>query len=139
MNNQSINEFKQNFHKVFYKSVVPALKPLDNERIKTRRTSNIIGIIISVIANLFVIWLLKDDIGFQNGNLLQIIFGCCFIIVLLTSVIMFFVKEFMKKNFEYKLKNQIMPVALKAFGDFRWTTSEIINKSELENSGIIYG
>jgi len=42
-----------------------------------------------------------------------------------------------KKNFEYKLKNQIMPIALKAFGDFRWTPSEIINKSELKASEII--
>ncbi|MEE3348684.1 MAG: DUF3137 domain-containing protein [Candidatus Gastranaerophilaceae bacterium] len=135
--NQSINEFKSNFNKIFHSTVLPALRPLDKERIKARKISSIIGLSVSIIASIVVIFLCKDDMGLTSGNWISIIFNCCFAIAIVTSIVMFLTKQFAKKNFENSLKSKIMPIALNAFGDFKWTTNAIISIYELKDSKII--
>ena len=127
MEYNNINDFKSNFAKIYHQNVFPSLRAFENDRLKTFKSAilyTVIGLLISII---MIFYGLHSDIeivlfiGFAGIILSLVIYGC------------------MQKNFENKLKERIMPVLMKAFGNFNWTTSQVIDTLYIRASEIFSG
>lgn len=122
----NIQEFKHNFAKIYHEKVLPQLKYIDNERIVVRKKAIIFSLIILILAPfvLFMNFLNPDtyDIVYYISGALVVGSGVCY--------------RTMQKNFENKLKKHIMPLFMQAFGNFRWTNSQVISTDEIIDSKI---
>lgn len=122
----SISHFKRNFAAIFHKDVAPSLHNFEQERIATRKKAFIQAALwaaAGVLVFFASFWLQKfaDVAGFIG----------IFLIVVGAGV--YFTRQ---KSFETDLKFRLMPVLMKAFGNFEWTTQETINTSDIYNSRI---
>lgn len=132
MQNSDIQKYKSNFYKVFHEQVLPALSPLEDERLRKRKLVIIISAIITIIALAIgiIIFLCsyssgEFDLGFIGGALV-VFFGA-----------LSFVYSWQKKSFEKHIKEKIMPILLPAFGNFRWTDFGFVSEYELKESQVI--
>lgn len=123
----NIKDFKSNFSKIYHSEVVPQLELFDKERQSTRKkavTFAAIGLLAGVAIFLFFNNTPNDIFMFAGG------------------VLMFFgliVYPLMQKGFEHKLKERILPVLMKAFGNFQWSTMDTIDTSEIVTSRLFSG
>ncbi|PWL80057.1 hypothetical protein DBY21_02580 [Candidatus Gastranaerophilales bacterium] len=125
----SIQDFKSNYTHVYHKDVVPLLAPYEKERLKAKRNTGILLVIVFVLVTLLVLSFTGVlSRGWQNEFVLVLLFGGIF--VCLMGVVS------IGKNFENKLKAGIMPKLMKAFGDFVWTSAEVIDKYTLKDTKI---
>jgi len=124
METNSINDFKRNFAKIYHSEVSPKLKLIEKDRIKTRKKAFLFcGILLAAaITSGLYGYFYKIDILMVIG-----------FIVLVGAL---FLYGTMQKNFETKLKQQIMPVLMNAFGNFLWTNIERIDTREIKESKI---
>ena len=125
----SIQDFKSNYTHVYHKEVVPRLVPYEKERLKAKRNTRILLVIVFVLVTLLVLSFTGVlGIGWQNEFVFVLLFGG--ILTCLTRVVS------IGKNFENKLKTGIMPKLMKAFGDFIWTSAEVIDMYTLKGTRI---
>lgn len=125
MESQNLKEFKENFAKIYHKDVAPQLKYIDNERLVVKKKAFQYAAI-TVAIGLVVLLL---SVIFNNRDYLMII-------GLLTVIFGFGIYYSMAKNFERDLKKQIMPLLMKAFGNFTWSMSDSIDTNEIKASKI---
>lgn len=125
MESQNLKEFKENFAKIYHKDVAPQLKYIDNERLVVKKKAFQYAAI-TVAIGLVVLLL---SVIFNNRDYLMII-------GLLTVIFGFGIHYSMAKNFERDLKKQIMPLLMKAFGNFTWSMSDSIDTNEIKASKI---
>lgn len=122
----SINDFKRNFAEIFHKDVVPSLTTIDNERIQARKIAYLQGISCAGLGVLlFAVSLFLDK--FLD---IMIFFA---ILLIAIGIGLYFSKQ---KKFENFLKSRLMPVLMKAFGNFNWTPAETIQTPEIIDSKI---
>ena len=125
----SIQEFKSNYTHVYHKEIVPLLVPYEKERLKAKSNSRFLLVVALIFLTMFVLSFMGIlGRGWQNEFVLFILGGgnaACFIGMNLIN-----------KNFEIKLKAGIMPKLMKAFGDFIWTSAEVIDKYTLKDTRI---
>ncbi len=119
----SVQDFKSNFAHVYHKSVVPMLAPFEKEKNSVKIINYVIWGIVALTA--IILYLC-------NRETPEILIG----VILLCCVVAFSITKFLCKNFENKLKTKIMPVVMKAFGDFIWTKSYVIDKYTIKESTI---
>lgn len=124
----NINDFKNNFTKIYTEEVLPQLKYIDNERILTNKKCNRIFWIL-IIAGI----LLSSTIFFipQKFSELSQILPAIGISAIIGG---FVVKSIMSKDFETKIKTYIMPLLMKAFGNFSWTQEQRFTENEIKNT-----
>ena len=114
----SIKDFKSNFTKIYHSDVAPKLRVFDAERLSTRKkaiTFSVISLLLGVFIFLFFNSTPNDIFLFVSG--VFIFFGL-------------FIYPLMQKGFEHKLKVRILPVLMKAFGNFQWSNQDAIDTSE---------
>jgi len=135
MQDNTIRDFNMNFNKIFYEKVLPALKPFEEERLKTKKFVFIFNTILLSIAGIIALIFLGSCLcgHSYNSGITQFVL---FIIIGLISAC-FFIYSWQKKKFENKLKERVMPILMPAFGNFRWTTIGLVNSIELEDSQVI--
>lgn len=127
MEYNSIKDFKSNFAKIYHENIVPSLHAFENDRLKTFKNAILYTVIVLLISIIMIFYGLHSDIeivlfiGLAGTILSLVIYGC------------------MQKNFENKLKARIMPILMKAFGNFNWTTSEVIDTKYIRASAIFSG
>lgn len=118
----NIKDFKSNFAKIYHSEVAPQLRSFDNERQTTQKK-----------ALTFTIILLLSGIGicylFNNTPNDIVMFAGAVLIFLGLAVY-----PWMQKGFEQKLKERILPVLMKAFGNFQWTTLPTIETFDIRDS-----
>lgn len=124
METNSINDFKSNFAKIFHSEVSPKLQRIETDRLNTRKKAFLFcGILLATaIASGLYGYFCKIDILMVIGFM-----------VLVGALVLY---GTMQKNFETKLKQQIMPVLMNAFGNFLWTNIERIDTREIKESKI---
>lgn len=118
----SIKDFKQNFAQIYKSDVAPQLKYIEFERQTVKKKATLFAAIfisIGVITSITCYALQKE-----------------WFIGVVIAVIGFTIYSIMSKRFENKLKSCVMPLLMKAFGNFEWTTEERIDTDEIENSQI---
>lgn len=115
----SISDFKSNFAKLYHSQVVPVFGPIEQERKQTFKKA--VSFTILVLCTAVILFICGSI--FMN-DILQT-FGC------IVGIIGFTIYPFTQKGFETKLKSRIMPSLMKAFGNFTWTNSQVINTSEI--------
>lgn len=127
MEANNLKEFKENFAKIYHKDVAPQLKYIDNERLVVKKkafnyaaVSIAIGVIILLLSSFFS----------NSINHYHLVIGFFFVIS------GFSIHFAMAKDFERKLKQQIMPLLMKAFGNFVWTTTDRFNDYDIRDSKI---
>lgn len=120
----SIKDFKSNFANIYHSSVAPSLRGYESDRLKVRKSA----IQYTILA------LIITGIVFLAGYFYNIDFlaGLSFLGVVIAASIY----SIMQKGFENKLKLRIMPVLMKAFGNFNWTTSQVIDTEYIRASKI---
>lgn len=124
MEYNSISDFKSNFAKLYHSQVVPALGPIEQERKQIFKKAVILTMLVLCTAAVLLLC------------------GCIFtadllsIIGVIVGIVGFLIYPFMQKGFENKLKSRIMPSLMKAFGDFTWTNSQVINTGEIRAAKI---
>lgn len=127
----SIDDFKKNFAQIYHTQISPALNTFENDRLKTLKSAN------SILALFLIIGFVLIGASFLFLGGAQNPPGT---IVIFISVgfwaIGVYIFQNKQKNFENKLKARIMPILLKAFGNLKWTLSQVITTDEIENSNI---
>ncbi len=125
----SIQDFKSNYTHVYHKEVVPLLVPYEKERRKTKSIFNFLIVIVLILfALLGLSFLGIFGESFERPPVLFLFMA--------PIAICIFCMSCMTKNFENKLKAGIMPKLMKAFGDFVWTSAEVIDKYTLKDTKI---
>ncbi len=104
----SIQDFRTNFTHVYHKSVAPKLESFEQEKNKARLTTKIIWIL-AVAATVFFLFLFNFQITQDNLFFVIVPFFLCLGIC-----------RWIGKSFEKKLKLAVMPIVMRAFGDFAW-------------------
>ena len=123
----SIQDFKSNYIQVYHKEVLPSIEKYEQERKKTKiiylvtKTFGVIATII-VVLSFFNSYVYKLFFV-KNKTFLSFIYFILFILGPLALVL----SSKIDKNFENKFKKSIMPHLMKAFGDFQWTDSSVID------------
>lgn len=128
MQNESIKEFRTNFYNIYHSRVVPALKTMESERIKTRNKA----LYSSVPVFLIIATALFFFMG-MNKCVENFLYGLIFIAAFAGTPAWSIYKCF-KKQFESKIKTKIMPVIMPAFGDFKWMKTSPIRDGEIRLS-----
>lgn len=118
----NIKDFKSNFAKIYHSEVAPQLRVFDNERQTTQKKALTITII-SLSLGIGIFYLFNN-----NPNGLFIFLSGAFVLLGLA------VYPWMQKGFEQKLKERILPVLMKAFGNFQWTTLPTIETFDIRDS-----
>lgn len=118
----SISDFKSNFAKLYHSQVVPVLGPIEQERKQTFLIAVICTLLVLCTAGIIFVC------GYTSNNDIFITIG------LIVGILGFLIYPFMQKGFETKLKYRIMPSLMKAFGNFTWTDSQVIDTSEIRMS-----
>ena len=130
MEYNNIDDFKNNFTQIYTEEVLPKLKYFDHERCITKTKSSRIFWIL-IIAGILLI----STIFFmpqKSGGISQILQA----IGIFAIIGGFVVKSTMAKDFETKLKTYIMPLLMKAFGNFSWTQESRFTENEIKNADI---
>lgn len=118
----SITDFRSNFTQVYHKEVSPKLQGFEGERGKVKLICNIVWIIAIIICALVGFYAYKiADMDILGFVILPLLLGAA-------------ITGFLSKNFETKLKKAVMPIAMKAFGDFVWTNASVIDKYTLKET-----
>lgn len=125
MESENLKKFKDNFTKIYHSDVAPQLKFIDNERLVVKKKAFQYAAITIAIG--IVVLLLSFILS--NVNYLMVIGG----FFVFAGLGIYFT---MAKSFERKLKQQILPLLMKAFGNFTWSTSKSIETSEIKASKI---
>lgn len=123
MDFNSIEDFKKNFAKIYKSDVAPQLKYIEFERQTVKKKATLyatIFIAIGAVAGLAG-YLMQKEWWFVGAVI---------------AIIGFTIYSIMGKKFENKLKSYVMPLLMKAFGNFEWTLKERIDTNEIENSQI---
>ena len=126
MDASNIKEFEVQFANIFENEVVPKIKQFnidrEKEKEKIEKNSKWIYIFFGIIEFIYIAFC----IIFTSINL-KIALGIVFSAILAQKAY----SLMLKKNFESKLKERIMPVLMQAFGNFRWVREEIISLREI--------
>ena len=104
----SIQDFRTNFTHVYHKSVAPKLESFEQEKNKMKLITRIIWIItVAIIAGLLFLF------NFQiTQDTLFLVIAPFFLCIGICG--------WLGKSFEKKLKLAVMPIVMRAFGDFAW-------------------
>ncbi len=121
----SIKEFKINFTHVYHSSIVPMLEKLEKERKFLKSIALLSWLLVFLIIGIYFYAMgIKSAEGMCFGAVLTIIcVGMCFHYVRSAG-----------KNFERKIKTKIMPEVMKAFGNFNWTQSSVIDLDTIKET-----
>lgn len=120
----NIQAFKHNFAKIYHEKVLPQLKYIDNERKIEHKKAWIFSSIVLILA------LIVFGISFYKPmEIIYYIAGALFF----GSSLCY---KTVQKKFENKLKKQLMPLFMQAFGNFTWTNCQIIDTYEIKDSQI---
>ena len=118
----SIQDFRHNFTQVYHKEVAPKLERFDAER----KNKMLICSILWIIAIVLIVRIVLYSYQISDSDILVFAVVTLIIFVMITSLI--------SKIFENKLKESVMPIVMKAFGDFVWTTASVIDKYTLRET-----
>lgn len=104
----TIQDFRHNFTQVYHKSVAPKLESFEQEKNKIKLITRIIWIItVAIIAGLLFLF------NFQiTQDTLFLVIAPFFLCIGICG--------WLGKSFEKKLKLAVMPIVMRAFGDFVW-------------------
>ena len=105
-------QIKKNFVEKFSKEVIPILKRHEQERLKTKKTS--IMATIGIVSFFLIIGVLI----FFSDNKIDIN------IIIAMFVVSAGARLIIKKHFEDKIKEKIMPIICPCFGDLRWESGK---------------
>lgn len=120
----SIQDFRRNFTQVYHSSVAKELESF--ERTKKRIKTNIhIIYIVEIIVLVAILYFFKFEFTRE-----------CSTIIALSLMIVVSIKRWMCKNFEKSIKRIVMPVIMKAFGNFVWVNASVIDSYTLKESRI---
>lgn len=122
---EDLKEFKQKFNEYFHRRVVPSLGIFENERKKAIMII-LAAFAASVILSALILLILVNT---HHGDSIGFSFIPMFIFFI------FFICK--KMMYESKIKEKVMPVLVGAFGDFHWTTDQLISDSEIRSSLLI--
>lgn len=120
----SIRDFKSNFAKIYHSSVVPSLQAFEADRTRTFKCAVLYTILGLAVCISTLIYCLKVDNSFIGS--------IAFIGIIISCIIY----TCMQKNFEIRLKTRVMPVLMQAFGNFTWTTLQVIDTEFIRASYI---
>ncbi len=123
-----INEFKMNYTKIFHQEVKPRLEKLEGER----RHTKFVALIVSIFAFIFSVVLVSIFICVRNEH--PDLLATIMVSLLFASISVVRVQRHYKRKFEKKLKFEIMPVLMPAFGDFQWLPTSLIGMAEIRHS-----
>ena len=82
--------------------------------------------ILWIIAIVLIVRIVLYSYQISDSDILVFAVVTLIIFVMITSLI--------SKIFENKLKESVMPIVMKAFGDFVWTTASVIDKYTLRET-----
>lgn len=126
----SIQDFRSNFAHIYHTSVIPKLDQFEKVKNNAKFLCFVVWTItiLIVAAAVYINLQSTQDSEILAQNILMTLVMAYFIQAIITSYIC--------KKFEKRMKKQIMPAIMKAFGNFLWTTagtipSYIIKASEL--------
>lgn len=130
--NQNVySQMRKDFYEKYQKQIVPCVRKYENERKQKLALAMIAGGILSLIGlGLLLLFFLNSswDSDAQEGAVksglffLGLAYGAWYCI---------------KKNFENKIKKQIMPIVCSCFENLTWAEGKNINSSLFLNSGLI--
>lgn len=138
---EEANEYRKKFHKYYYEKIAKDLAGFEEFRLSELRKYNfwfrlsILAVIIGVIVFIYCLINLPADVFWGSGISAPV----CDMITGLTAFAgigcyLLALKDL--KNFERKIKEDVIQSFLSFFGDFRWSIDESISKEELEGSGL---
>lgn len=116
-----IKKFQQDYRNVVYFKVIPIIAKYENER-KIRLFIALTGAVILVIIGLIVLF---KQVGRSSGRLAGLCFICaygCWHII--------------KKDFEDKIKEKIMPTIMSAIPGFTWQNTPAVTKEAISACNI---
>lgn len=120
----TIQDFRRNFTQVYHSSVAPELDAFEKTKEQQKMKVNIVYIVgVIVIAIILYIFNFK----FTQECTTSIVF---------TIMTCFSLKKWFCKKFEKTLKQTVMPIIMKAFGNFVWVNSSVIDSYTLKESRI---
>lgn len=134
---ETAEEFKKNFDKVYYGEIIPAIRPLENER-KTALAKCILFSVLCTIVTIPTLYLFFfSDAMFLNLSAKTL--GDILFIPLLIAIVLGLIPFNIAKNFENKIKNKIMPTLLKGLKYFYWSEYESMLTDTEINATQLYG
>lgn len=120
----SIKQFKKDYKHILRREVFPKLKQFEQKRQKYYYNLNI-GISVPVILSIiYIVLAIKFNFTIELG--LFICLGVAY-----TGI-----RHYFKKKLENEIKNEVMPLLMKAIPGFNWTLNEIVSKSETERADL---
>ncbi len=125
-----IKEFETRFVKLFENEVAPKIKQFDIDRKKEKEKIEKNSIWIYAFFGLVGLIYFAYVSMVQHQISVKVVAN----IVIWAVVIQKAYAYMLKKQFEMKLKERIMPVLMGAFGNFRWVKEEIISLHEIAQS-----
>lgn len=116
----SIQDFRRNFTQVYHSSVTPELAAFENTKNQLKMKINIIYIV-GIILLAIVLYIFKFEFTQE-----------CLIVISGLIMVCFSIKGYLCKNFEKTLKRTVMPIIMKAFGNFVWVNASVIDSYTLK-------
>lgn len=118
----SIKDFKRDYQKLLYEKVMPVLATFEGERKKKYIIALASASVLGILAFLVFFFVNSD----QSGKIVG---------ALITGAVAIWVA--IKKNFEKKVKIQIMPILMQSFHNFNWLQSSLISEAAISSAMII--
>ncbi len=128
MTEKSYSEIRREFYEKYQKVIVPAVKKFDNERKRKLVIAIICSTILSIPGILCFISLFGGDVQFEMVNL-----RCSVIFICLACFFWYCIK----KSFENKIKEKIMPIVCSCFNDLRWHHDVYNHGQVFKSSGVV--
>ena len=135
MSQSDVQDYINNFYKIYQEQVLPELKKMDGERINAKTAVSVSYRIIAIVAVFLIV--LQILFCLVVKHTFEIINDFSFIVVFLAFGIGGFISYSTKKSFELGLKRKFMPVLMKAFGDMEWSLNPQICNHVIERNKVI--
>lgn len=129
MTEKSYSEIRKEFYEKYQKTIVPAVKKFDKER----KTKLIMAIICSSILSIIGALCFLSPFLTANSHSQKNASKVCAIFIGLA----YGVWHWMKKSFEGKIKEQIMPIVCSCFNNLKWKNDFYGDGYLLKTSGVV--
>ncbi len=120
----SIKQFRKDYKHILIREVFPKLKPFEEKRQKYCKNLNIGLYILVILSILYIALAVMFNFSIEIGVFV-------FLGVAYTGI-----RHFFKKKLENEIKNQVMPMLMKAIPGFNWSLNEIISQTETERADL---
>lgn len=114
MEAKSYQQMRKEFNEAYHKAIVPKVQKFEHERRKTRIIATIVSTILAIVCTFFVF------LAFVSNTELDAKLYIITLALFCGSGVWFEWDNF-KKEFENKIKKNIMPIVCSCFGNLRWS------------------